>query len=281
MKKKKLTKRYRFSIIEDNTHKVRFQFKASRLTATAGLAVTIISVLVILLAIIAYTPLKRLIPGYPSPETRREAIQNAAKVERLEKQMVIWSIQMENIQRVYKGEKPIDIDSLLRDSSIFQKEAISGIVSREDSLLKEQFLRQEEFDISSIKSAKIEQIEGLLFFPPVKGVITEQYNPAIGHPFVDIAAPNNSTISAVLDGTILSAEWNDNTGYTIQIQHSNNLVSIYKHNTKLLKKGGDKVAAGTPIALIGDAGHLSTGPHLHFELWHNGEPIDPTTYINF
>lgn len=281
MKKKKLTKRYRFSILEDNTHKVRFQFKASRLSAIIGGAIAVILLLTILLTIIAYTPLKRLIPGYPSPETRREAIQNAAKIERLEQQLIIWSIQMENIQRIYKGENPLNIDSLLRDSSIFQKGHIGNISEAEDSLLKEQFLKQEEFDISSIRSAKIEQIEGLLFFPPIKGVITEQYNPAIGHPFVDIAAPNNSTVSAVLDGTIISAGWNDETGFNIQIQHSNDLVSIYKHNTRILKKAGDKVTAGTPIALVGDEGSLSTGPHLHFELWHKGEPIDPTIYINF
>lgn len=281
MKKKKLTKRYRFSILEDNTHKVRFQFKASRLSAIIGGVAVVVLLLTVLLAIIAYTPLKRLIPGYPSPETRREAIQNAAKIEKLEQQLIIWSIQMENIQRIYKGEKPQNIDSLLRDSSIFQNAQIASIADTEDSLLKERFLKQEEFDISSIRTAKIEQIEGLLFFPPIKGVITEQYNPAIGHPFIDIAAPNNSTVSAVLDGTIISAGWNDETGFNIQIQHSNDLVSIYKHNTRILKKAGDKVTAGTPIALVGDEGSLSTGPHLHFELWHKGEPIDPTIYINF
>lgn len=281
MKKKKLTTRYRFSIIEDNTHKVRFQFKATRLSAILGAIIATLLILGILITIIAYTPLKRLIPGYPSPETRRVAIQNAAKIEKMEKQLIIWSVQMENIQRIYRGEKPMDIDSLLRDSTIFHKVSISDITTREDSLLKEQFLKQEEFDISSIRSAKIEQIEGLLFFPPIKGVITEGYNPAIGHPFVDVAAPNNSSVFAVLDGTIISAGWSDETGYTIQIQHSNDLVSTYKHNNKLLKKTGDKVTAGTPIALVGDTGTLSTGPHLHFELWHKGEPVDPTVYINF
>lgn len=281
MKKKKLTKRYRFSIVEDNSHKVLFQFKASRLSATVGGILGVILVLGILLTIIAYTPLKRLIPGYPSPDIRREAIQNAAKIQRLERQMLIWSIQMENVQKIYKGEKPIDIDSLLRDSTLFNKEAVSDMVSKEDSLLKEQFMKQEQFDISTIKSAKIEQIEGLLFFPPVKGVITEQYNPAIGHPFIDIATPNNATVSATLDGTIIDAGWHDDTGFTIQIQHSNDLISIYKHNSRLLKHSGDKVEAGTPIALVGNVGQLSTGPHLHFELWHKGEPIDPTIYINF
>lgn len=281
MKKKKLTKKYRFSILEDNTHKVRFQFRANRLTVILGGIVSSLLLLSILLVIIAYTPIKRLIPGYPSPETRREALQNAAKIEKLEQQMVIWSLQMENVQRIINGETPLNIDSLLRDSSIFHQKQAMGLSATEDSLLKEEFMRQEEFDISTIKSSKIEQIEGILFFPPIKGVITENYNPAIGHPFVDIAAPNNSTVCSVLDGTIISAVWNDESGYTIQIQHLNDLVSVYKHNDRLLKKSGDKVEAGTPIAVVGDTGNLSTGPHLHFELWHKGEPIDPTIYIKF
>lgn len=281
MKKKKLTKKYRFSILEDNTHKVRFQFRANRLTIILGGIVSSLLLLSILLVIIAYTPIKRLIPGYPSPETRREALQNAAKIEKLEQQMVIWSLQMENVQRIINGETPLNVDSLLRDSSIFYRKQFMELSATEDSLLKEEFMRQEEFDISTIKSSKIEQIEGILFFPPIKGVITENYNPAIGHPFVDIAAPNNSTVCSVLDGTIISAVWNDESGYTIQIQHLNDLVSVYKHNDRLLKKSGDKVEAGTPIAVVGDTGNLSTGPHLHFELWHKGEPIDPTIYIKF
>lgn len=281
MKKKKLTKKYRFSILEDNTHKVRFQFRANRLTIILGGIASSLLLLSILLVIIAYTPIKRLIPGYPSPETRREALQNAAKIEKLEQQMVIWSLQMENVQRIINGETPLNVDSLLRDSSIFYRKQFMELSTTEDSLLKEEFMRQEEFDISTIKSSKIEQIEGILFFPPIKGVITENYNPAIGHPFVDIAAPNNSTVCSVLDGTIISAVWNDESGYTIQIQHLNDLVSVYKHNDRLLKKSGDKVEAGTPIAVVGDTGNLSTGPHLHFELWHKGEPIDPTIYIKF
>ena len=121
----------------------------------------------------------------------------------------------------------------------------------------------------------------MLFFPPVKGVVTESYNPGKGHPFVDIAVQNNSAVCAVLEGTVIAAYWNDDTGYNIHIQHSNDLVSIYKHNTKLLKKVGDRVSAGATISLAGNAGDLSTGPHLHFELWHSGEPIDPSLYINF
>ena len=104
---------------------------------------------------------------------------------------------------------------------------------------------------------------------------------AIGHPYLDIAAQENSVVSAILDGAVTYAGWNDDTGYVIQLQHDNNLISVYKHNSKLLLKERDKVKAGTPIALTGNTGYLSTAPHLHFELWHKGEPINPELYIKF
>ncbi|MBO5195408.1 MAG: M23 family metallopeptidase, partial [Bacteroidales bacterium] len=82
-------------------------------------------------------------------------------------------------------------------------------------------------------------------------------------------------------GTVIFSGWSDEVGYTIQIQHENDIVSIYKHNSKLLKKAGEKVLAGSPIALVGGTGTLSTGEHLHFELWYKGEAVDPTEYISF
>ena len=123
--------------------------------------------------------------------------------------------------------------------------------------------------------------DGLHFFKPIQGVITEPFNLSINHPYIDVAAPKGSIIYSILDGTVISADWNDQTGYTIQIQHDNNLISIYKHAERVLKSTGDKIEAGTPIAIVGNTGKLSTGEHLHFELWHGGEAIDPTHYINF
>jgi lipoprotein NlpD len=123
-------------------------------------------------------------------------------------------------------------------------------------------------------------IEGLHFFTPLHGVISQGYDKAL-HPYVDITAPENSVVMSVLDGTVISAGWSDENGYTIQIQHEGNIVSVYKHNQKLMKKSGDKVTAGMPIAIVGNAGTLSTDNHLHFELWHNGEAVDPAKYISF
>jgi len=136
------------------------------------------------------------------------------------------------------------------------------------------------YAISSTGS-RVRQIEGMLFFPPVKGIVTEPYNLSIRHPFIDIAVPSSTTVDSALDGTIVSAFWSDEFGYTVIIQHENDIITVYKHNQRLLKKTGDRVKAGTAIAVSGGEGSLSTGPHLHFELWYKGEPLDPALYIKF
>lgn len=118
------------------------------------------------------------------------------------------------------------------------------------------------------------------FFCPLKGVISQAYNP-VSHPYVDITAPEGSVVKAILDGTVIYSGWSEDYGHTIQLQHEEDIVSIYKHNEKLLKKTGDKVTAGAPIALVGNSGDLTTGTHLHLELWHQGSAVDPAKYINF
>lgn len=145
--------------------------------------------------------------------------------------------------------------------------------------MREQVKEEEQFEISSRQKRDL-PIEGLHFFTPVKGVISQSYDPDF-HPYIDITAPSGTVVKAILDGTVISAEWNQETGNSIQIQHAGDIISIYRHNEKLLKKTGDKVSAGTPIALLGNTGTETTGAHLHFELWHDGETVDPTLYINF
>jgi murein DD-endopeptidase MepM/ murein hydrolase activator NlpD len=152
-------------------------------------------------------------------------------------------------------------------------------LKKQDSLLRLEVKKEEMFDISSRSQRKL-PIEGMLFFTPLKGVISQGYDPVI-HPYVDIAAPEGSVVKATLDGTVIFAGWSDEAGHTIQIQHEGDIVSIYKHNDKLLKKAGDKVTAGAPIALVGNTGELTTGDHLHFELWHKGQTVDPTLYVKF
>lgn len=279
--KNKLSNKFRISIFNDTTHEVLFSFKGNGILSLLFLVFVIILITGSVTALISFTSLREFIPGYPSAESRRTLIQNTIKLDSLQNEVNLWRLQISNIQRIVTGKEPLKIDSILSLSQ-YSDPAItaSSLYSKDDSLLRNTVMKEEQFNLSA-QSNKIEQIEGLHFFPPVKGMITQEYNSAINHPFVDIAAPENSVVSSVLDGTVIAADYSEQNGYIIQIQHDNNLISIYKHNAKLLKKVGDKVSAGSPISLVGNTGTLSTASHLHFELWHKGMPVNPSDYIKF
>lgn len=271
---------FRLSLLDAKTHKQLFSIRFNR----TGFFVSIVTGLVMLCAaifsLIAFTPLKTFIPGYPDARTKRAAIQNAIRVDSLESVIYRWELYSENLRRAVEGEEPVNIDSLINIHNR-EKELSKDpeYVKRQDSLLREEVRTEEMFDISGKDQRKL-PIEGMMFFTPLKGVISQGYDAAL-HPFVDITAPEGSVVSAIADGTVIYEGWSDADGYTLHIQHDGDIVSIYKHNEKLLKRTGDKVKAGSPIALIGNTGSLTTGEHLHFELWYKGETLDPTRYINF
>lgn len=278
--KKQPDRKYLFAILDDDTHDFRFIIRGTKHAAIFAVAGSLALICIITFCLVAFTPLKRIMPGYPSYSTQREAVDNAAMVDSLENRMRIMTLQLTNIRRIIAGEEPLPLDSLLSKNGVESTEITAEAMDHHaDSILREKIDSIEKYNLRP--SGAEPRLEGLIFFPPVKGVVTEKYNPAKGHPFIDIAVQNNSAVCAVLDGTVIAAYWTDDTGYNIQIQHNNDLISIYKHNTRLLKKVGEKVSAGTTISLAGDAGSISTGSHLHFELWHKGEPIDPSLYINF
>jgi murein DD-endopeptidase MepM/ murein hydrolase activator NlpD len=271
---------YRLAVIDDKSHE---QLVTIRFTKTSAF-VAIITVLVMLCALVysitAYTPVRTFIPGYPDAHSKRAAIQNAIKVDSLERVIFRWEMYSENLKRVLAGEEALKIDSILINTRkpSDAKADVSGLM-KQDSLLRQNVMEEEQFGISARKQRDL-PVEGMLFFTPLKGVVSQGYDPAI-HPYVDITAPSGSVVKAVLDGTVIFSGWSDDAGHTIQIQHDGDIVSIYKHNEKLLKKTGDKVSAGTPIALVGNTGEMTTGAHLHFELWHKGETLDPTKHISF
>ena len=273
-------RRLRVTVGDDTTHEELFHFKTTKGNFRLVVTAIVLAIIAGTYCLTAYTPVRRTIPGYPSNETRRKAMENLIKIDSLENVIGMWSYQMTNIQRIVSGKSPIPIDSLAVTPSS-SDENIRGLYAENDSLLREEVRRQEQFNISLPENSTISQIEGLHFFTPVKGIITEPYDKAGGHPYVDIAAETGTMVYAVLSGTVISALWNDEVGYVLEIQHDNDIISIYKHNDRLLKKVGETVKAGTPVAQVGNTGTLSTGSHLHFELWHKGTPIDPTLYINF
>ena len=278
--KEKKSRRFRLTFIDDNTHKLLVTLHFTK----TSFFVAVISILVIICAstytLIAYTPLKTFIPGYPDARAKRAAIQNAITIDSLESVIFRWELYSENLRRVLEGKEVIKIDSLIKAQHQAEKEVPDmAQISKQDSLLREHVKEEEKFGISA-RGRRNLPIEGMHFFTPLKGVISQGYDPTI-HPYIDVTAPEGSVVKATLDGSVIFAGWSDESGYTIQIQHDGDIISTYKHNEKLLKKTGEKVSAGSPIALVGNTGSLSTGAHLHFELWYKGETVDPTKYINF
>jgi murein DD-endopeptidase MepM/ murein hydrolase activator NlpD len=278
--KDKRPKRFRLALFNDKTHEYLFNMHFTR----TGFFVAIVTIFTVFTAIvyslIAFTPIRTFIPGYPDAHSKRAAIQNAMRIDSLESVIYRWELYSENLRRVVEGQEPLKIDSLINASKENSKTQIDAAeLAMKDSLLRKQVKEEEQFDIAGREKRNL-PIEGLHFFTPLKGVVSQDYDPAV-HPYIDITAPAGSVVKAVLDGTVINDSWSEDTGYTIQIQHDGDIISIYKHNEKLLKKTGEKVSAGAPIALVGNTGKLTTGEHLHFELWYKGETVDPARYINF
>lgn len=279
--KKERTYNYRITLVDDDTHDKLWSRKFTKLNVLVYAITAIVVLLALAWCLIAFTPVKTLIPGYPDARSKYDAIQNAIRIDSLENVISKWELYSENLRRVVDGEEPLKIDSLIKagNASKEANEKRLAELSLKDSLLRKEVASEDRFDIAS-GSGKTLPIEGMHFFTPLKGVVSQGYDKAL-HPFIDITAPTNSVVMSVLDGTVISAGWTDEEGYTIRIQHDGDIISVYKHNQKLMKKTGDKVSAGTPIAIVGGTGNTADGEHLHFELWHKGEAVDPTKYINF
>jgi murein DD-endopeptidase MepM/ murein hydrolase activator NlpD len=160
--------------------------------------------------------------------------------------------------------------------------AVKLTASEKETQFREQVEEQDRYNLNNAMSdTRMSEISNYYFFTPLKGKVTTTFNPALKHYGIDVVAPKNEAVKSTLDGTVIFAGWTSETGHVIQIQHSNNLVSLYKHNSVLLKKEGEEVKAGEAIAITGNSGELTTSPHLHFELWYDGKPIDPQELMVF
>lgn len=279
-KKGGIIKNFRLTLVDDETHDKVWSKKFTRIGALVTAVTVIVVTIATIFCVIAFTPIRTLIPGYPDARSKHDAIKNAITIDSLENVLTKWELYSENLRRVVDGQEPLKIDSLMEVRKNPAAEAgDSRELAEKDSLLRKEVADEDRFDIKP-GSARTLPIEGMHFFTPLKGIVSQGYDKAL-HPYIDITAPGNSVVMSVLDGTVISAGWNDTEGYTIRIQHEGDIISVYKHNQKLLKETGDKVTAGTPIAVLGGTGSTSDGDHLHFELWHKGEAVDPTKYISF
>lgn len=238
----------------------------------------VVLVMGISFCIIAFTPLRTLIPGYPDAITRQRSVETALRVDSLQMALSRWELYSENLSRVLLGQETINIDSLKAQGPAYMSRKRPDQLEKQDSVLKAAL--QEEARLAKIdKNLKVLPIEGLHFFPPLKGNIALGYTAS--HLAIDIAAAQDELVCAVLGGTIVFAGWSDEDGYTVQIQHSGNILSSYSHCQRLLKQKGEEVKAGTAIALAGTTGSTSKHPQLHFELWYNGKRLNPLDYIKF
>ena len=191
------------------------------------------------------------------------------RIDSLETKLVQWELYTENLRRVVAGEQPIRLDSLIH-LTVPAEGGSSALFALRDSLLRAEVSAEEAFEISG--QTRRLPIEAITFFPPLKGVISVDFDRAL-HPWVDITAPSQSTVLSVLDGTVVFSGWDEGMGYMLAIQHEGDILSVYRHNQSLLKKTGDRVKAGTPVALAESS--------LAFSLWYRGEAVDPALYISF
>ena len=275
---KKLKNKYRLVILNDASFEERFSYRLSPLNLLTLLLTFVVLLIILVSVVIIYTPLRESIPGYTDVSLREDLTSMVFRADSLELELQRNSAYLRNIQGALKGELPLSKDSIYNTNQSIIIPENPMLKSKEDSMLREYVEREDSYSLSENPENSTKQI---YFFAPLKGTITNEFNPGKEHYGIDVVAPKDEAIKATLDGTVVFAEWTVETGYVIQLQHSNNLVSTYKHNSVLLKKVGEEVKAGEAIAIVGNSGELSSGPHLHFELWKDGQALNPKDFINF
>ncbi len=267
--------------MNDDTFEERFSLKLTPLGFFTLNGTVIIAFIILIISLIAFTPLREYIPGYADVNMRRQLIYLTSKLDSIEQDMESKNIYIQNLNDVISGKTIPDPEAMKKDSTLKYNE-IDAPPSKEDSALRAEIEAADKYSLSTGENTEVKNgISSFIFFTPVKGLVTSSFNFKEEHLGVDVAAPENSSIKATLDGTIIYSGWTADGGYLIQIQHSHNLVSVYKHNSALMKKTGQFVKAGEVIAIIGNSGELTTGPHLHFELWYNGNAVNPQEYMVF
>lgn len=283
---KKLNNRFYFMMSHDDTMEPIVDFRVNLrnlIILTIALAIALIAITTV---IIAFTPLREYIPGYTSTSLQRKVYALYQRADSIEEELHRKDVYFNNLKLIIEGYEFDDSTGVLdiyAPLANFDIDTIEIRKSIQDSALRAEFERDNLYNIVGPSNLTKKSRYGRVanFFSPIIGIVTLPFKPESGHYGVDIAASDNQIIKSTLDGTVIFSSWTPEYGYTIGIQHENNYFSTYKHNATLLKKEGDYVRAGEAIAILGESGELTTGPHLHFELWHNGVAQDPQQYINF
>jgi murein DD-endopeptidase MepM/ murein hydrolase activator NlpD len=281
-KKNNWRDKYRFSVINDHTLEEVWRVILTRYNAFLLITFLILFVIWGTSTLISFTNLREFIPGYPDVTMRRNILMSAIRLDSLDRELKLRDKYFDNLNSIISGTQPVDM-SFHQDTAKNYK-AIKFSTSPGDSVLRAHVENEERYNLTlgPSTSESVSGLASLHFFPPVKGIVSGKYDVRTKHFGTDIVTQPKALVSAVLDGTVIFTGWTMETGFVIEVQHPNNIVSVYKHNASLLKETGDLVRAGDAISVVGDSGEMYTsGPHLHFEIWYKGSPLDPEKHILF
>lgn len=270
--------KYKLTIINENTLEEIVGIHVSKLNGLSVLLSAVTVIFLIASLIIAFTPLRNYLPGYMNTEVREQVVMNALRADSLQQMLERQRMYVMNIQDIIGGVVKVDSVHSIDSLTMVRSEELMERTQAEDDFRK-QYEESERYNLTTIDNAPA--VTGLIFFRPTRGMVSSSFDANKKHFGIDIAATPNESVLATLDGTIILATYTADTGYVIQVQHNQNLVTVYKHCGSLLKKVGDTVKAGEAIALVGNTGEKTTGPHLHFEIWNKGRALDPSKYIVF
>jgi murein DD-endopeptidase MepM/ murein hydrolase activator NlpD len=277
--KKKLFTKNRLVILNEETFEEVFSLRLTLMNVFVVATIGTLLIIFITTYIIAFTPLREYIPGYASTKLKKDATELALKSDSLSQALKKNEAYIASIKKILTGD--LDYAKFSKDSiTATNLETVTEEdlqPTKADLLLREQVAREDKYNLFEKAKPKT----GVVLFPPAKGLITEKFNPKEKHYAVDVALAKNTPIKSILSGTVIFADWTPTNGNVIIIRHNNGFISAYKHAASLTKDQGENVKSGEVIALAGSTGQESTGVHLHFELWKDGYPIDPTIFIAF
>ncbi|MDG1393430.1 MAG: M23 family metallopeptidase [Flavobacteriaceae bacterium] len=277
--KKKLLHKYRLVVLNEDTFEERLAVKLTRLNVFVISFLVAVFLVAITSVIIAFTPLREYIPGYSSTSLQKQAMTLDFKTDSLLNVINRNDVYINSVKSVLRGE--VSAVEINKDSIYKAAQSDAAILdlkpSQADSILREKINNEDKYNLFDTATS----ITNFVFFPPVNGSLSAVFDPNETHFAVDIIVPKNTPVKATADGRVIFSSWTSDTGYVIIIDHGDELISVYKHNSSLTKTQGDFVKSREVIAVSGTSGELSTGPHLHFELWYNGTPLNPSTFIDF
>lgn len=270
--------KYKLTIVNENSLEEIVGLHVSKLNGLSVLLCVLGALFLIAACIITFTPLRNYLPGYMNSEVRSQIVDNALRIDSLQHILDRQNLYIMNIQDIFSGNVKIDSVQTLDSLTSAREDTLMERTRREEEF-RRQYEETEKYNLSSITSQP--DVAGLNLYRPTRGMIFDHFDPEKKHYGTDIAANPNESVLATTDGTVILSTYTAETGYLIGVQHNQDLISIYKHCGSLLRNEGDRVKGGEAIALVGNSGTLSTGPHLHFELWYKGHPINPEKYIVF